>query len=145
MLTRVLAATVAGGIAFFFLGFLIYGLLLDEMVMKPNMNVFPGLMNETPVWAPLILANLTSAFLLAYIFDKWASISTFMGGMKGGATVMFLIALSFQLMFMAFMNLSRNYIPPVADILGSTVMGAIGGGVIGAVLGMMNKNASASD
>lgn len=143
MLTRVLAATVAGGIAFFILGFLIYGLLLDPMVMKPNMNPDAlKLMNETPVWIPLVLANLVSALLLAYIFDKWAGIRTFMGGLQGGAIVMFLIALSFQLMFVAFMKMSNNYIPAVADVVGSTVMGAIGGGVIGQVLGMMNKSSS---
>jgi hypothetical protein len=144
MLARVLAATVAGGIAFFILGFLIYGLLLDPMVMKPNMNSYPCLMNETPVWIPLVLANLVSALLLAYIFDRWASISTFFGGLKGGAIVWFLMSLSFQLMFVAFWNLSKNYIPPIADIVGSTVMGAIGGGVIGMVLGLMKKNDAAA-
>ena len=140
MLTRLLAAAVAGGIAFFVLGFLIYGLLLENSVMKPNMNTYPGLMNETPVWVPLILANFVSALLLAYIFEKWAGIRTFAGGAQGGAIVWFLIALSFQLMFLAFMNLHKNYIPVVADIIGSTVMGAIGGGVIGLVLGMLNKS-----
>ena len=145
MLARVLAATVAGGIAFFVLGFLIYGLVLEQSVMKPNMNEFTGLMNEVPNWIPLVLANFVSAFLLAYIFEKWASISTFVGGMKGGAVVYFLIALSFQLMFIAFMNLHKNYIPVVADVVGSTVMGAIGGGVIGAVLGMMKKSESSAD
>lgn len=144
MLARLLAATGAGGVTFFVLGFVIYGLILEERVMRPNMNTYPGLMNEVPVWAPLILANLVNGFLLAYIFDKWASIKTFVGGLKGGAIVMFLIAVAFQLMFLAFMNLSRNYIPPVADIIGSTVMGAIGGGVIGQVLGMMNKNSSSN-
>lgn len=139
MLARLLAATVAGGVTFFVLGFVIYGLLLEERVMRPNMNTYAGLMNETPVWLPLILANLISALLLAYIFEQWAGIRTFIGGMKGGAIVWFLISLSFQLMFLAFMNLHKNYIPPVADVLGSVVMGAIGGGVIGQVLGMMNK------
>lgn len=142
MLTRVLAATVAGGIAFFVLGFVIYGLILDPMVMKPNMITYPGLMYETPVWVPLILANFVSALLLAYIFDKWAGIRTFVGGLQGVAVVYFLIALSFQLMFMAFWNLSKNYIPAVADVVGSTVMGAIVGGVIGQVLGMMNKGSA---
>ena len=141
MLARLLAATVAGGIVFFVLGFIIYGLILEERVMRPNMNTYPGLMNEVPVWLPLILANMVSALLLAYIFEKWAGIRTFVGGMKGGAIVWFLISLSFQLMFLAFMNLSKNFIPNVADVVGSTVMGAIGGGVIGQVLGMMNKDA----
>ena len=139
MLTRMLAATVAGGVTIFVLGFVIYGLILENAVMKPNMNTYPGLTNEMPVWAPLILANLVSAFLLTYIFDRWASISTFVGGLKGGAIVWFLISLSFQLMFLAFMNLHKNYIPVVADVIGSTVMGAIAGGVIGQVLGMMKK------
>lgn len=141
MLARLLAATVAGGIVFFVLGFIIYGLILEERVMRPNMNTYPGLMNEVPVWLPLILANMVSALLLAYIFEKWAGIRTFVGGMKGGAVVWFLISLSFQLMFLAFMNLSKNFIPNVADVVGSTVMGATGGGVIGQVLGMMNKDA----
>lgn len=142
MLARVLAATVAGGIAFFILGFVIYGLLLDPMVMKPNMIVYPGLMNETPIWAPLILANLVSALLLAYIFDQWAGIRTFVGGVRGGAIVYFLISVSFQLMFLAFWNISKSYTPAIADVLGSTVLGALCGGVIGQVLGMMNKSSS---
>lgn len=141
MLARLLAASVAGGVTFFVLGLVIYGLILEERVMRPNMNAFPGLMNEEPVWLPLILANVVSALLLAFIFEKWASIRTFVGGMKGGAIVLFLISLNFQLMFLAFMNLSKNYIPNVADVIGSTVMGAISGGVIGQVLGMMNKEA----
>ena len=140
MLARVGAATIAGGIAFFVLGFVIYGLILDPLVMRPNMNVYAGLMKEMPDWIPLILSNMVSALLLAYIFDKWAGIRTFMGGLKGGAVVFFLMSLSFQLMFLAFWNLTKNYIPSVADVAGSTVLGAIGGGVIGQVLGMMNKN-----
>jgi hypothetical protein len=143
MLTRVLAATVAGGITFFILGFIIFGVILGPNVMQPNSITYPGLMNEVPVWAPLIIANFVSAFLLAYIFDHWAAISTFTGGLKGGAIVFFLLALSNQLMFLAFMNLSTNYIPAVADVIGSTVMGAIVGGVIGAVLGMMQKREAA--
>ena len=145
MLTRVLAATVAGGIAFFVLGFVLYGLILDPMVMKPNMNPDAvKLMNDPPVWIPLVLANFVSAFLLAYIFDKWAGIKTFRGGLQAGAVVWFLISLSFQLMFLAFMKMSNNYTPAIADVVGSIVMGAIGGGVIGQVLGLMNKG-SASD
>lgn len=67
-----MAASVAGGIAFFFLGFLIYGLVLDKAVMKPNTIEYAGLMKETPIWIPLVLANIVSAFMLVYIFEKWA-------------------------------------------------------------------------
>ena len=140
MLTRMIAATVAGGITFFVLGFVIYGLILDPMVMKPNMNPDASkLMIDPPNWVPLVLATLVSALLLAYIFDRWAAISTFVGGLKGGAIVYFLIALSFQLMFLAFMKMSNSYTPVIADIIGSTVLGALAGGVIGQVIGMMKK------
>jgi hypothetical protein len=145
MLTRVLAATVAGGVAFFVLGFVIYGLILDPMVMRPNMNPeMAKFMNEVPHWIPLVLGNLVLALLVAYIFDTWAGIRTFAGGAKGGAIIMFLMAFHIQLMFLAFMRMSDSLTPTIADILGSTVMGAIGGGVIGQVLGMMNKQGSAA-
>ena len=144
MVARLAAATVAGGVAFFIFGFLIYGLFLDPLVMKPNTNEFPGLIKEVPSWAPLVAANLVSALLLAYIFDVWAGIRTFAGGAKAGAIIYFLMSLSFQLLFIAFWNLTKNYIPSVADVVGSTVMGAIGGGVVGLVLGMMSKNDSSA-
>jgi len=51
------------------------------------------------------------------------------------------MSIASQLLFIAFFNLSKNYIPQIADMVGSTVMGAIGGGVIGMVLGLMKKNA----
>jgi hypothetical protein len=139
MNTRVLAATVAGGAAMFLFGFLIYGLLLDPTVMKPNMNEFAGLTKDPPDWISLILANLVYSFLLALVFDKWAGIRTASGGAIGGAIVVFLITLTMQLFFMAFMNLSKNYIPVIADVIGGTVLGAITGAVIGWILGFMGK------
>ena len=143
MLARVLAATVAGGVTFFVLGFVIYGLILDPMVMRPNTT--PGamkLMKDPPMWAALVLGNLVAAFILAYVFDKWASIRTFAGGLTGGAVLWFLIALYFQLMFAAFMNVATSYVPAVVDVIGSTILGAISGGVVGMVLGKMNKGSA---
>ena len=144
MIARVLAATVAGGVTYFILGFLIWGLFLED-AMRPYMNVYPGLMNEVPVWAPLIFANLVTAFLFAYILDNWAQVRTFAGGAKAGAIIAFLQTLSLQLMFLAFMNIAKNYIPPIVDVIVATVMGAITGGVIGLVLGMMSKETVTRD
>ena len=141
MIARVLAATVAGGITYFILGFLIFGLFL-EGIMKPHMIDYPGLMKPEPNFAFLVPANLITAFLFAYILDNWAQIRTFAGGLKAGAIIAFLQVLAFQLMFLAFMNIHRDYLPVVLDIVGSTVMGAIMGGVIGAVLGAMNKESA---
>jgi hypothetical protein len=143
MLTRILAATLAGGVAFFVLGFLIYGLVLDPMFMRPNLTAeATKVMMEVPVWAPLVLSNFVSALLFTFIFDQWAGIRTFVGGLKGGAIIMFLNALSIDLGFGAFMKLYNGYTPFVFDIIGATIMGAIAGGVIGAVLGIMDKKPS---
>ncbi|CAN5602317.1 hypothetical protein BH10ACI3_BH10ACI3_09510 [soil metagenome] len=142
MLTRVLAATVVGGIAFFVLGFLIYGLVLDPY-MKANMVEYAGLVKDPPGWAALVGANLTNALLFAFIFDRWAGIKTFVGGLKGGAIVMLLISITLDLQFLAFMNLWKGgFLPIVVDIVGATVLGALAGAVVGAVLGLMNKGAA---
>ncbi len=143
MITRLLAAAVAGGVAMFVFGFLIYGLVLDPLLMRPNMLTYTGLMNDPPGFVPLALGNLVSGFLLAYIFEKWAGIRTIATGVQAGAIIWFLFALSMQLMFLAFMNLSKNYIPAISDVIGSTLLGGIAGGVIGFVLGIMNRSESA--
>jgi hypothetical protein len=145
MIARVLAAAVIGGIVFFVLGGLIFGAVLDPMVMKPNTNPEAvRLMNDPPHWIPLILGNLVFAFFLAYVFEKWAGIRTFGGGFVAGAILMFLVDLYFQLMFTAFMNVNTSLTPVLADLVGSTLIAAVTGGVIGLVLGKMNKTAAAA-
>jgi hypothetical protein len=139
MNTRVLVAAVAGGAAMFLFGFVIHGLILDPWLMKPNMIEYRGLTKDPPEWISLVLGNLVYAFLLAYIFDKWASIRTLAGGASAGATLMFLITLTMQLLFFAFMNLTKNLTPAIADVIGSIVLGALAGAVIGWTLGFMNK------
>jgi len=100
---------------------------------------YTGLIKETPDFILLGVANLTYAFLLAFIGDYWARVRTFAGGAKLGAIVAFLFALTLDLMFMAFMNLYSGFLVVIVDIIASTVMGAIAGGVIGLVLGKMDN------
>jgi hypothetical protein len=139
MSTRILVATVAGGAALFLLGFLVYGLLLEPW-MRTQMVKHDGLMMDSPNFVTLVLANLVWAFFVSLIFDRWASISTFAGGLVGGAMITFLMGLYFDLMSVSFMNLFSSYLPVAVDVIAFTVIGAIAGGVVGAVLGLMNKN-----
>ena len=44
-----------------------------------------------------------------------------------------------RLMFFAFFRMYKSYTPMLADLLAASVLGAITGGVIGQVLGMMKK------
>lgn len=140
MLARLAAATVVGGIVFFVAGFIVYGLILDPIVMRPNMNEFAGLTKEMPSWIPLVLSNFVTALLFAWIFDALSGIRSFVAGAKAGAVIMALFSLSLQLMFYAFWNIHKNLIPVGADVVGSLILGAIGGGAVSAVLGAMQKN-----
>jgi len=145
MLARILAATVAGGVAFFVLGWVIYGLLLDPLVFKPNANPETlKLMKDPPEWVFLILANFVAAFLLAYIFDRWATIKTFVGGLIAGAIIYLIIALYMQLMFAAFMKITNGLMPTIVDIIGTMILGGLAGGVVGLVLGKMNKGSASA-
>ena len=143
MLVRVLAAAVAGGIAFFILGYVIYGIMLDPY-LKANMIQYAGLMKEPmPDMAPLVAWNLVTAFLFAFVFDYWAGIRTFAGGLKGGAILMFLTSVGLQLQSLAFMNMWKGgFVPILVDLIAATFIGALVGGVIGAVLGLMKKQAA---
>jgi len=145
MLVRVLAATVAGGIAFFLLGWVIFGLILEPLVFKPNADPETlKLMKDPPDFVFLILANLVAAFLLAYIFDRWATIKTFVGGLIAGAIIYLIIALYTQLMFAAFMKISNGLMPTIVDIIGTMILGGLAGGVVGLVLGRMNKGSASA-
>jgi len=145
MLLRLLAATVAGAIVFYAVGFLLFGILLDP-ILKNYMNQFPGLMKAPmPDMLFLPLWNLTMAFLFAIVFEKWAGIRTFVGGLKGGFLLMLLIALIIDLNYLAFMNMYKGPVGVIIDIVAATALGTLAAGVVGAVLGIMNKQPSASE
>jgi hypothetical protein len=138
MKLRILAATIAGSVTIFLLGYLIFGILLLPYTKADEIQ-YAGLLKEPPDMLLLLLKNIVQAFLLVYIFEYLAGIRTFLGGMKVGAIIMFLITLSFNLSLLSIMNLHKGYTANILDVVGETVRAAIAGGVIGAVLGLMWK------
>ena len=131
---KFLIGTLAGGVVYFFLGYLVYGLLLQGFY-EANAGSATGVMrsDDEMVWWALVLGNLAFAALLTYIFLKWAHISTFKSGLRGGAAIGFFMAFSFNLIMYATTNI-MNLTSAVVDIIVATIMTAIIGGVIGAVL-----------
>jgi hypothetical protein len=141
MNTRLIIATLVGGIVSFFLGWLIFGVLLMNYY-EANTTQYAGLMREMPNNIILIIiANLANAFLLAFIFQRWAGIKTIVKGLLGGMLVTFLIILSMDFYLLAWMNL---YTPTsiIVDIIVNTAFGGIIGGIIGWVLGFQKKVAA---
>jgi len=143
MLIRVVAATIAGGVVFMLVGFLIFGLALAETMKAWTVN-YPGLMKEPPNFIALFLSNLAWAFLLAVIYERWAGIRTFRAGAIAGAVILFITVAAMDFQYKAFMVLMIGFAPMIVDMLAAAVLGALAGGVVGMVLGMMNKGSTAA-
>ena len=133
MNARLIVASVVGAIVSFLLGWLIFGILAANFYTA-NMNHFAGLDKMPPDLIALFAANFFFAFMMAYIFDQWAKITTWMEGAKAGAWLSFLWILSFDLFMWAFMNVLGKKVLAV-DVLLNAVLGAIIGAVIAFVLG----------
>jgi hypothetical protein len=127
--------TLAGGITFFFLGYLFYGLLLTNFFMQHSVAP-PGSMKSMGelVWWALILGNLVSGALLTYIFLKTGNINSFSSGAGFGAGIGFFMGLSMGLIRYATEN-NLDLTAMCVDVVVGVVMTAIAGGVIGMVLG----------
>lgn len=127
---------ITGGIVFFFLGWLVYGILLMDF-MNQHQGITSGYQRE-PLFLYLIIGNLVYGLLIAYIFEK-SAVSTWVSGLITGAIIGFLISCSFDFtMYATTTLLSRTAI--LADVLASTVMTAITGAVVALVI---NKAGSA--
>lgn len=130
---RLLLATLAGGIAYFLLGFLVYAVLLENVFALPPETEQVIQKQPMAMWA-MVMSCLVWAFLLAMIYARWAGISTFKTGAMAGAVIGLLVSLSVNLSMFSMYNFVT--IPAlVADCLANGVITGITGGVVGWVLG----------
>jgi hypothetical protein len=137
MSTKAIIAAVVGAIAYFLLGWLVYGLLLMDYYTAHTIH-YEGLMKSDMNLPILFLDNLSWAFLLSFIFDRWAGIRTFKGGLFGGLIIAFFAGLSMNLYYLSAMNLFTTGLL-FADLLANMFVNAIVGGVIGFMLGIGQK------
>lgn len=111
------------------MGYLLYGNLVAGMLSDAAMPGFQKSMDEFQ-WPFLILSNLASGFLIAYIFSRWTTISTFAGGLTAGAVIGLFLGLMYNFAYYAtthMMTLQGH----VVDIVTTIVITAIVGGVVG--------------
>jgi hypothetical protein len=140
MSTKAILAAVAGAVLAFLLGWVIYGMLLMNF-FEANSTHYDGLMKETPNLLLYFISNLIMALLFAYIFEKWAGIKSIGSGIIGAIIIGLPISLSMDLFFIGGMNLFTPTLV-VVDVIASTVLWALVGGLIGFILGT-GKKASA--
>ena len=135
---KLVLGTLAGGVAYFILGFIIYAILMEDFFAA---NMVKGIAkSETEMkYYPMVAGNLAHAALLAYIFMAWANIQTFRGGLYAGAIIGFLMAAGFDLISYDTSKI-MSMVGTLVDIVVYAIMTALVGGVIGAVLGMGNKD-----
>lgn len=139
---KFLIAGIVGGVVFFLLGWLLYGMALTSFF---NDNLWASnMMKEKPdpMWA-LIIGQLVSGFFLAYIIGK-ANVSSVGGGAMIGFVAGLLICIGFDLTFYGVGNFySASPLKGIAvDAIVSAALSAITGAVIGWVYGMGKKAAA---
>lgn len=137
---KLLMGTVVGGITYFILGWLIYGMaLMSTMAEHSN----PACMRaETDmVWWALIVGNIGFGALLTFVFLK-SGVNSVGVGVQTGATVALLLSVSIDLIMFATTTLMTDMTGIVIDVVASTVMGALAGGAIGMVIGSGSKPAA---
>src|SRR5574338_258604 len=116
---------IVGGVVYFVLGYLFYGLLLKSFF---DANATPVDMSKM-VWWALIVANLLAGFLFSYIIGK--ANATGMGSAAGiGFVAGLLMALSFDLMSYSMGNGMANLKAIAVDAITGAVMSAIAGAAI---------------
>ena len=124
-----LASGIAGGIANFFLGWLFYGIIFKDS--------FPQPVESSQSMLMIALGSITFGLFIAYIFTKWAQISTIMSGAKAGAVLGLLLSLSYNFFGMA-MNANATFQIFGTDLGISIISTAITGAVIGYANGKMS-------
>jgi hypothetical protein len=125
---KILRGTVFGGIAYFLLGWLVWGILLMDF-LSANMNQCANRPEGEMVWWAIILSNLVAALLLTLVLN-WAKAKKILDGLKFGALFGILLVSLFDLSSWSMTTMFSNIGALLIDILVSTVVLAIVGLVI---------------
>ena len=129
---KLLVGTVVGFVGFFLGGFVLYTIVFKDLLASTN----PGFAaaQKAPDMFALVIGNFAAAFLLAYVFEKWAGIRTLQTGAIAGAIIGLLTSLNYDSMMHGTSNLF-TWTGVGVDTLVSALLWAIGGAVIGWFLG----------
>jgi hypothetical protein len=133
-LKKILIGTIVGGIVLFLAGGLIWGMLL-EPIIKNHTTQYDGIMKAQEAGMPFIaISCLASALLISLVFNRWASISTAKTGASAGAVIAILLGIIADSMVLGQYELIDTPVL-LMNIVGNAIWGAIGGAVIGWLMG----------
>lgn len=138
---KLILATLGGAILSFLLGWLVYGVLLMGFY-ESNTTHYDGLIKEMPNIPLIFISTLAMSFFLAFAFQRWAGFKSFGKGFTGGLIFGFLIGLGWDMSFLSMYNL-YPFSVVIVDVVTSTILNGIVGGVIALILGYEKKSVSA--
>lgn len=133
--SKLIIAAIVAGIASFFIGWVVYGMLLMDFMKSNTLEPAKNLAKTEMVWWALIGSNLLMGFFYAYIFERWAKIRSFMGGMMAGGTLGLILGAMIDMQFYSMYQMSTGT-GYIVDVVASTVMSALVGGIAGFMLGL---------
>ena len=137
---KILLAGLAGGVVYFLLGWLIYGMVLASFMDGQSTPEGMAVMrpDDGMVFWAMIVGNIAGGMLLAVIFGRWANISTWQTGAMAGAVIAGLMAMSYDFLIYGTTNM-MSLTGVLVDIVVYAVLGAIAGAVVAMVLGSGKK------
>lgn len=135
--TKLLLGTLAGFLGYFLAGYVLYTVVFAKALASAMPNMASAQVAE-PNMVALVVGNLAGAFLLAWIFEKWAGIRTPVTGAINGGLIGFLIGFSYDLMFLGTTNL-MTWGGVFLDAIVYGIASAVAGALVGLTLGYKRK------
>jgi hypothetical protein len=134
---KFILSTFAGGVIYFLLGYLFYAFLLEGFFSGHTVSGIAKSDDEMKFY-PLVMGNFSLAALLSFIFLRWADIKRFVDGLRGGAIIGFLMTAGFNFIIYDTVKI-MSFKGILADTVVFTLISALAGGIIAAVIGMGKK------
>ena len=125
---KILRGTIFGGIAYFLLGWLVYGILLMDF-SATNYNQCLNRPDGIIIWWALIASNLVLALFLT-LFLKGSGAKSLLDGLKTGALFGLLMSLMLGLSYYSMTTMYNNFTGLIVDVVISVAVMAVVGLVI---------------
>jgi hypothetical protein len=139
---KLLIGGIVGGVAFFFLGWIIYGMLLMS-VMGECSNPAAVALHKEPMemWA-MVVSCFAFGFLVAFIFSRYGTTPSVGVGLQHGALIGLLMAATFDFSMYSMMNMMTMK-GVMIDLAAYAVYTSLGSAIICWIMGRGGKVAAA--
>lgn len=125
---KVLIGSIAGGLVYFLLGWVVYGILMKDYCAANFSQDGMRKEEEMILWA-MGVGNIAFAMIIALAIN-WTNSKSILDGAKIGALIGFLFAISIDFSFYAMTTMYKSMSVIFVDIVVATVMAGIVGLVV---------------